>query len=101
SAERRSRRTVWWVMRSLGGVDIAGMTSKPRTNSSATDGEWMDVAFAATYAGVPLHVLTSALRAGELPRSATWGSVGAILLHSHAVEAWAAERESKTVALAS
>jgi hypothetical protein len=88
-------------MRSLGAVDIAGMTSKPRTNSSATDGEWMDVAFAATYAGVPLHVLTAALRAGELPRSATWGSVGAILLHSHAVEAWAAERESKLVALAS
>lgn len=61
----------------------------------------MDVAFAAMYAGVALHVLTAALRDGELPRSATWGSVGAILLHSHAVEAWAAERESKMVALAS
>jgi hypothetical protein len=77
------------------------MTSTPRTHNTATDGEWMDVAFAAMYAGVPLHVLTAALRDGELPRSATWGSVGAILLHSHAVEAWATERESKSVALAS
>ena len=88
-------------MRSLGGVDIAGMTSKPRTNSSATDGEWMDVAFAATYAGVPLHVLAAALRDGELPKSAAWGNVSATLVHSHAVEAWAAERESKLIALAS
>jgi hypothetical protein len=69
------------------------MTSKARRHTSATDGEWMDVAFAAMYAGVPLHVLTAALRDGELPRSATWGSV--------AVEAWAAERETKPVALAS
>ena len=46
------------------------MTSKQRRPPSATDGEWMDVAFAATYAGVPLHVLTAALRDGELPRSA-------------------------------
>jgi hypothetical protein len=77
------------------------MTSMPRPRSSATDGEWMDVAFAAMYAGVPLYVLTAALRDGELPWSAGWTSVSAILLHSHAVEAWAAERESKLIALAS
>lgn len=77
------------------------MTSKPRTPTSATDGEWMDVAFAAMYAGVPLHVLTAALCDGELPRSAAWGSISTTLVHSHAVEAWAAERESKLVALAS
>jgi hypothetical protein len=77
------------------------MKSKPRMQPSATDGEWMDVAFAAMYAGVPLYVLTAALRDGELPWSAGWASISAVLLHSHAVEAWAAERESKTVALAS
>jgi hypothetical protein len=77
------------------------MTSKLRKQPSATDGEWMDLAFAAMYAGVPMYVLTAALRDGELPWSAGWSSVSAILLHSHAVEAWAAERESKLVALAS
>ena len=66
---------------------------------SATDGEWMDVPFAAMYAGVPLTVLVAALRAGELPTSAAWGDVSAALVHSHVVEAWAAERESRLVPL--
>lgn len=65
---------------------------------SATDGEWMDVPIAAMYAGVPVSVLTAALRDGELPTSAGWGTVSAALVHSHAVEAWAAERESRLVA---
>jgi hypothetical protein len=77
------------------------MTSKSGKQPSATDGEWMDVAFAATYAGVPLHLLAAALRDGELPKSAAWGNVSTILVHSHAVEAWAAERESKPISLAS
>jgi hypothetical protein len=80
-------------------VDVEGMTSKPRTRPSATDGEWMDVPFAAMYAGVPLPVLVAALRAGELPTSTAWGTPCAALVHSHAVETWAAERESN-IALA-
>jgi hypothetical protein len=87
-------------MRQAAVVDIRAMTSMPRPRSCATDGEWMDVAFAAMYAGVPLYVLTAALRDGELPWSAGWTSVSTILLHSHAVEAWAAERELKLIALA-
>jgi hypothetical protein len=88
-------------MRRPADVDISAMTSIPRPRPSATNGEWMDVAFAAMYAGVPLYVMTAALRDGELPWSAGWTSVSAILLHSHAVEAWAAERESSLIALAS
>jgi hypothetical protein len=65
------------------------------TRPSATDGEWMDVPFAAVYAGVPLPVLIAALRAGELPTSAAWGNVSAAFVHSHSVEAWAAEREAR------
>lgn len=57
----------------------------------------MDIPFAAMYAGVSLAVLTSALRDGEL---ATAASVPAVRVHSHAVEAWAAERESRLVPLA-
>ena len=86
-------------MREASQVDVKSMTSMPRTRPSATDGEWMDVPFAAMYAGVPLPVLVAALRAGELPTSAAWGTASAVLVHSHAVEAWAAERESN-IALA-
>jgi hypothetical protein len=71
------------------------------TRPSATDGEWMDLPFAAMYAGVPPAVLTAAIRAGELPSSAAWGNVSAALVHSQSVEAWAAEREARLVALAS
>ena len=60
----------------------------------------MDVPSAAMYAGVPLTVLTAALRDGELPTAAAWGNGSAAVVHSHAVESWAAERESRLVALA-
>jgi hypothetical protein len=88
-------------MPSSSGVDELGMTpSMQLTRPSHTDGEWMDVPFAAMYAGVPLDVLTAALRAGELPSSAAWGNVSAALVHSQSVEAWAAEREARLMALA-
>jgi hypothetical protein len=65
---------------------------RPRT--SATDGEWMDIASAAIYAGVTLDVFTAALRNGELPTGVAYGVEAAILVLSHAVEAWAVEHES-------
>jgi hypothetical protein len=67
-------------------------TSRSRT--SATDGDWMDVATAAMYAGVSLTDLTAAVLHGELPVATRYGPV---LVHSHAVEAWAAVRESLVV----
>ena len=71
-----------------------------RGSTSATDGEWMDVASASMYAGVTLAVLTAALRDGELLSAAAYRKGPTGLVHSHAVEAWAAERESRLVALA-
>jgi len=44
--------------------------SMPLTRPSVTDGEWMDLPFAAMYAGVVPAVLSAAIRAGELPSSA-------------------------------
>jgi hypothetical protein len=76
---------------------MPSMTGQP----SATDGEWMDVPFAAMYAGVSLAVLAAALRDGELATTLAAGKGSAALVHSHAVEAWAAQRESRVVRLAS
>ena len=73
--------------------------SSMRAGSSATDGEWMDVSFAAMYAGVTPAVLTAALRDGELATIRAHGTGNTAFVHSHAVEAWAAERESRFVAL--
>ena len=69
--------------------------SMPLTRPSVTDGEWMDLPFAAMYAGVVPAVLSAAIRAGELPSSAAWGNVSAVLVHSQSVETWAAEREAR------
>jgi hypothetical protein len=100
SIDRRGKSPIRWVMRSPRDVDDEGMTpSMLRARPSATDGEWMDVAFAAMYAGVPLAVLAAALRDGELPTAAPRGNVSAALVHSHAVESWAVERESRLVPL--
>jgi hypothetical protein len=74
------------------------MSSSPRARTSATGGDWMDVAFAAMYAGVTPAVLSAAVRDGELRSTATF-NVRTALVHSHAVEAWAARRESRLVAL--
>jgi hypothetical protein len=72
-----------------------GMSLSPiRPRTSATDGDWMDIPSAATYAGVPLAVFTTALRDGELPTGVAYGAESAVLVLSHAVEAWAVERES-------
>jgi hypothetical protein len=68
-----------------------------RARTSATDGEWMDVGFAAMYAGVTRAVITQALNDGELLSSAASGRLLSRRVHSHAVEAWAAERESGLV----
>lgn len=54
----------------------------------------MDIPSAAMYAGVTLAVFTAALRDGELPTGVAYGAAAAILVLSHAVEAWAVERES-------
>lgn len=75
-------------------------TSMMRTRTSATEGEWMDVADASMYAGVTPAVLTDALRAGELRSSVAYRNEATVRVHSHAVEAWAAERESRPVSLA-
>jgi hypothetical protein len=75
-------------------VDDEGMTpSIMQARTSATDGEWMDVASASMYAGVTRAVLTAALRADELRSTVDYSNVPTALVHSHAVEAWAAERE--------
>jgi hypothetical protein len=88
-------------MRSSRSVDELGMTpSTMITRPSDTHGEWMDVPFAAMYAGVLPAVLIAAMRAGELASSAAWGNVSASLVHSQSVEAWAAEREARVFALA-
>jgi hypothetical protein len=88
-------------MRSPSGVDEEGMTpSLLLSRPSATHGEWMDVASAATYAGVALTVLWAAVREGELRSKAAYSNMPSALVHSHAVEAWAAERESRFVGLA-
>jgi hypothetical protein len=68
-----------------------------RARTSATDGEWMDLANASIYAGVTLATLTAALHDGELVSRLAYSR--SRLVHSHAVEAWAAERESRLVAL--
>jgi hypothetical protein len=88
-------------MRRPRAVDDKGMTMSLRARRSATDGEWMDAAFAAMYAGVTLDVLNAAVRAGELSSTAAYSRVPTVLVHSHAVEAWAAERESRLVSLGS
>jgi len=88
-------------MQSSRSVDELGMTpSMPLTRPSVTDGEWMDLPFAAMYAGVVPAVLSAAIRAGELPSSAAWGNVSAVLVHSQSVETWAAEREARLIVLA-
>jgi hypothetical protein len=88
-------------MRSSRSVDELGMTpSLLRNRPSDTDGEWMDVPFAAMYAGVLPAVLAAALSAGELPSSAAWGNVSAALVHRQSVEAWAAAREARFLGFA-
>jgi hypothetical protein len=74
-----------------------GMPTSPIRLPSATVGEWMDIASAAVYAGVTLTAFNAALADGELPTGVAYGIQSAVLVHSHAVEAWAAERESRLV----
>jgi len=71
--------------------------SPVRLRQAATDGEWMDIQSAAVYAGVTLTAFTEALSGGELPTGVAYGVHSAVLVHSHAVESWAAERESRLV----
>lgn len=54
----------------------------------------MDIPSAADYAGVSLEVFAAALRNGEMATGVAYGPEAAILVLSHAVEGWAAERES-------
>jgi len=68
-----------------------------RLHQAATDGEWMDIPSAATYAGVTLATFTEALSDGELTTGVAYGLRSAVLVHSHAVETWAAHRESRLV----
>jgi hypothetical protein len=75
--------------------------SRVRARTPATGGEWMDADLAAMYAGVTLAVFSAALRDGELSRTPGSHILSAVRVHSHAVEAWAAEREARPVALAS
>jgi hypothetical protein len=76
-------------------VDDLGMPpSVDLARASATDGAWMDVPMAALYAGVSPTELIAALVAGELASAATFANVATVLVHSHAVELWALERES-------
>jgi hypothetical protein len=80
-------------------VDDEGMTpSIMQARTAATDGDWMDVASASLYAGVTSAVLNAALRADELRSTLAYSNRPTALVHSHAVEAWAAERESRHVA---
>jgi hypothetical protein len=71
------------------------MRSIPSERRDATDGEWMDVPFAAMYAGVTPAVLSAALQDGELATAAPWSHLSTALVHSHAIESWAVDRESR------
>jgi len=71
------------------------MRSMRNPRTSATDGDWIDIPSAAAYAGVPVDVLTAALTDGELCAAASWGNASSTLVHSHDVEAWALQRESR------
>jgi hypothetical protein len=71
--------------------------SPVRLRQAATDGEWMDIHSAAVYAGVTFEAFTEALADGELPTGVAYGLHRAVLVHSHVVETWAAERESRLV----
>jgi hypothetical protein len=77
------------------GVVAAGLAP------GATDGSWMDLETAAVYAGVPFPELQQAICRGELDPDITGGRAPMWVLHSRAVEAWAAARETAQPQLAS
>lgn len=58
-----------------------------------SDGSWLDLSAAATYAGVGRAEIAEAVMRGDLDPDMTRGHSPTLVLHSHAVEAWAAARE--------
>ncbi|MGZ4609195.1 MAG: hypothetical protein ACXV2H_02930 [Actinomycetes bacterium] len=75
-------------------VDERGMLlSSANAGTTATDGSWMDLTTAAAYAGVPFSELARAINRGDLDPDMTGGRAPTLVLHSHAIEAWAAARE--------
>jgi hypothetical protein len=82
-------------MNSSSVVDEEGMTLLTSSaHTAATDGSWMDLDTAAAYAGVPFSELARAINRGDLDPDMTGGLAPTLVLHSHAIEAWAAARET-------